>query len=198
MLFTSNQFEKLRKQTFENLYHDLQNREGPNLTDVTIVSEDLKTVEAHRVILSTASPVLASLVISHSQVGSRTVLFLSGVPQKHIEGLVSYIYHGTAEVVEEEQFIMLLEQFQIIGHRKSQHKGTFKWENNINRIDSWCESENKEENILQSENRNVCTIESNARFGPNEIVESKSFNLKTLEQDNILPQMIDGSLPIYL
>ena len=167
MLISNTQFEQFRRTTFESLHHDLQKKKDTNLTDVTLVSEDLKTVEAHRVILSTASPVLASLLLSHSQVGSRTVLFLSGVPQKHVESLVAYIYLGTTEVEEEEQFMKLLEQFKI----KTEHKRTLKFENKFAKLDGCGKQNSKDKQILQSDNRYSCQKEPDVRFGPTEIIE---------------------------
>ena len=177
MLFSNKEFDKIRKNTFENLYHELQKMESNNLTDVTLVSEDLKSVEAHRVILSTASPVLNSLFLSHSQVGSRTVIFLSGVSHENMEALVSYIYLGQADVEDEEQFNKLLGQFQ--------HKSILKSESNI--------IKDSADDILTKENKNICKMESNIH---NEINEFIASDLKKIKHKNNTTPFADNSLTI--
>lgn len=99
--------DKERKEAFERLYHNLSD-ESP---DVTLVSEDLQQVPAHGVILSLASPLLASLLRKEA----RTVIFLAGVKENLLRALVSFVYVGSAQVNQEEKddFNRLLADFRI-------------------------------------------------------------------------------------
>ena len=99
--------DKQIKNAFERLY---QNRQD-EFSDVTLVSEDLHRVPAHGVILSLASPLLASLLLGEAS----TVVFLPGVKERQLRALVSYIYTGRAELEdgEEETFDRLLIDFKI-------------------------------------------------------------------------------------
>ena len=62
-------------------------------TDVTLVSDDLQKFEAHKIILSAASPVLEKLLISCMQVkDGHTILPLRGYNRYEVQGVLNFIY----------------------------------------------------------------------------------------------------------
>ena len=61
-----------------------------NLTDVTIVSEDNKTIRAHKLILSAISPVFNNIFCLHD---SSSTVFLRGIGHHDLEALLQHS-HG--------------------------------------------------------------------------------------------------------
>ena len=65
-------------------------------TDVTLVSDDMKTVRAHRIILSKASGVFKQLLeLSPSQT---PLLFLKGISSANLNSILEFIYSGETKV----------------------------------------------------------------------------------------------------
>ena len=79
---TANAFRKLREDTL--------------FTDVTLVSNDNKSIKAHKVILCSASPYLRTILESKASVGN-PVLSLN-IEHVHLESIVEYIYMGQVRV----------------------------------------------------------------------------------------------------
>ena len=67
-------------------------------TDVTLVSDDLWKFAAHRIILSAASPVLESLLMSSmsNMNDCHTILPLRGYNRYDVQGLLNIIYSKTS------------------------------------------------------------------------------------------------------
>ena len=70
-------------------------------SDVTLVSDDLVEFLAHKTILSTASPLMKSLLGMSSQQQS-SFLYLKGVTQENLEAILQYIYLGETEINEQK------------------------------------------------------------------------------------------------
>ena len=69
-------------------------------SDVTLLSEDLIAVEAHRMVLSAASPVLRNVLRINPTV--RTQLFLKGIKHHQLDSVLKFIYHGEVQVPSRE------------------------------------------------------------------------------------------------
>ena len=69
-------------------------------SDVTLLSEDLIAVEAHRMVLSAASPVLRNVLRINPTV--RTQLFLKGIKHQQLDSVLKFIYHGEVQVPSRE------------------------------------------------------------------------------------------------
>ena len=65
-------------------------------SDLTLVSDDLTTVEAHRSVLSAASPLLKKLLLMSPSV--QTQLYLKGIKHHQLESLLKFIYYGEVQV----------------------------------------------------------------------------------------------------
>ena len=69
-----------------------------DFTDVTLASSDGQTVGAHKVVLSSCSPVLKSMLVKNSH--PSPLLYLRGVKLSQLETLLSFCYLGQAEVLQ--------------------------------------------------------------------------------------------------
>ena len=67
-------------------------------TDVTLVSDDLVQIEAHRSVLSGASSVLKQLLLMNS--ARKPLLFLKGIKHEDLEAMLEFIYVGETKVQE--------------------------------------------------------------------------------------------------
>ena len=80
-----------------SLFNDLSTDTA--FTDVTLVSEDLQQVRAHRVILAASSTLLGSVLATLTR--PDPLLYLKGVQHQQLEALLAFIYQGKVEVEED-------------------------------------------------------------------------------------------------
>ena len=71
-----------------------------DFTDVTLASSDGQTVGAHKVVLSSCSPVFKSMLVENKH--PNPLLYLRGVKLSQLETLLTFCYQGQAEVLQEE------------------------------------------------------------------------------------------------
>ena len=69
-------------------------------SDLTLVSDDLTAVRAHRMVLSAASPLLKKLLLINPTV--QTQLFLKGIKHEVLDAVLKFIYHGEVQVPSSE------------------------------------------------------------------------------------------------
>ena len=69
-------------------------------SDLTLLSEDLIAVEAHRLVLSAASPVLRNVLMINPTV--KTQLFLKGIKHQQLDSILKFIYYGEVQVPSRE------------------------------------------------------------------------------------------------
>ena len=85
-----------------------------DFTDVTLVTDDKKTIKAHRNILSACSPVFKNILqmeINHSH----PVIYLRGIQYSEIESILQFIYLGEAKFYEERmnEFLSVSKNLEI-------------------------------------------------------------------------------------
>jgi len=102
------QHEEHRTSTFKTLW------ENEDFLDVTIACDD-EQIDAHKVILSAASPFFRNLLKRNPH--SHPLIYLRGSTRKHIQALMDFIYSGEAQVhrVELEEFMNLAKSLQVKG-----------------------------------------------------------------------------------
>ena len=85
--------------------------ETGDLTDVTLVCDDLKELRAHKLILSGCSPVLRRIIFSHPQ--AQPVIHLRGTPYEDMRALVQFMYLGETAVAQHRviKFLNLARDF---------------------------------------------------------------------------------------
>merc|ERR1719427_1150288 len=94
-----NEFEKCVSDTFKELL------EEKDFTDVTLVSDDLFQIKAHKVILSSCSSVLKKMLQATPQ--QNPVIFLTNIPYKEMKCLIQFMYLGQTEINEDDLNIFM-------------------------------------------------------------------------------------------
>ena len=87
--------------------------EEDHFKDVTLVSDDLHAVKAHRALLSKSSDVLRQMLLLKDD--KDPIIFIRGSSQRQLNSLLSFIYLGEAEVTEEDMnaFVGLAKDFKL-------------------------------------------------------------------------------------
>ena len=82
-------------------------------TDVTLVSDDLLPISAHRIVLGAASPVLQKLLTI--QEPNHPILYLRGIKHDLLQLLLHFVYNGEVNVKEEliESFMKIAAELEI-------------------------------------------------------------------------------------
>ena len=104
-----NDFQGNLNSAFKELRHDTE------LSDVTLVSDDEKQVEAHKVILASSSPFFANLLKRNKH--PHPLIYMRGVKEEVLEAIVDFLYKGEANVFQEnlDSFLALAEDLRLKG-----------------------------------------------------------------------------------
>merc|ERR1712129_174531 len=86
------------------------------LSDITLVSDDLVHVKAHKIVLSASSPFFRQLIKVNPQV--QTVFYISGLNHQMLKHLLSLVYRGKIdqEIENFDVFMKMVKDFQILEH----------------------------------------------------------------------------------
>ena len=97
-----NTFQTHLQETHVELYKE------KHFADVTLVSDDMVQVMAHRTVLSSASSVFKQLLMMNESTTNQ-ILFLKGIKHQELESLLQFIYLGEAKVYENriEMFVSI-------------------------------------------------------------------------------------------
>ena len=101
------------QQNIVSSYHDL--RKDSDLCDVTLVSEDEKQIEDHRIVLGACSPFFSTVLRRNKH--SHPLIYMRGIRAKDLEAIVDFIYYGEANIFQEDLdgFLILAEELQLKG-----------------------------------------------------------------------------------
>ena len=104
-----NDFKENAVNTFESLKDD------EDFTDVTLVCEDGKQVEAHKVILANSSPFLQNILRRNKHI--HPLIYMRGVKSDDLRAIVDFLYCGEANVYQEnlDSFLAISEELQLKG-----------------------------------------------------------------------------------
>ena len=104
-----NDFQKNVKTAFRNL------REDKYLTDVTLVCEDGRPLEAHKVILAASSPFFQKLLERNKH--PHPLVYMRGLKSDDLLAIVDFLYCGEANVYQEnlDSFLAIAEELQLKG-----------------------------------------------------------------------------------
>merc|ERR1712129_65558 len=107
-LLRCDQYEQNRTSSLKSLW------KNEDFLDVTIACDD-DQVQAHKVVLSAASPVFRNILTRNPH--SHPLLYLKGTTTKDIKSLLNFIYTGETRVVQDdlEEFMALADGFKIQG-----------------------------------------------------------------------------------
>ena len=83
--------------------------------DVTLISEDGKQVEAHKVILAISSPFFENLLKRNKH--PHPLIYLRGVKLEDLLAIVDFLYHGEVYLCQKylDSFLALAEELQLKG-----------------------------------------------------------------------------------
>ena len=107
-LLSWNQHDEIRPLLMKTLW------ENKDFLDVTIACDD-DQVDAHKVVLSAASPVFENILKRNPH--DHPLIYLKGTNKEQVELLLEFIYSGETKVPEEtlNQFLVLAESFSVKG-----------------------------------------------------------------------------------
>merc|ERR1711994_888788 len=90
-------------------------RKDRELSDVTLVCEDGKQVEAHKVILASSSPFFKNLLNRNKH--SHPLIYMRGVGSDTLEAIMDFLYFGKANVFQEnlDLFLAIGKDLQLKG-----------------------------------------------------------------------------------
>ena len=89
-----NTFQKQLRESNRELYNE------KHFADVTLVSDDMVQVNAHKSILSSASTLFKQLLLLNSNSMFNQILFLKGIKYEELEAILQFIYLGEANISE--------------------------------------------------------------------------------------------------
>ena len=104
-----NQFEKSACRTFKELLGQTE------FADVTLVSDDLKEIQAHKVILSSCSSKLRNILKQTPK--KEPIIYMTGVSFKEMTAMIEFMYLGETEIDHDDlaHFLKIAEKFDIQG-----------------------------------------------------------------------------------
>ena len=79
--------------------------EENHFKDVTMVSDDLHVVKAHKALLSKSSDVFRQILMLQDD--KDPIIFIRGSSQKQLKSILNFIYLGETEVTEEDINVFL-------------------------------------------------------------------------------------------
>ena len=90
-------------------------RNDQDLSDVTLVCEDGKQLEAHKVVLAASSPFFLELLQRNKH--QHPLVFMRGVKSDNLSSLVDFLYYGEVNVLQEslDAFLALAEDLKLKG-----------------------------------------------------------------------------------
>ena len=74
-------------------------RKDENFNDVTLVCEDGKQIEAHKVILAVSSPFFQKLLGGNKH--PHPLVYMKGIEFVHLLAILDFLYRGEANVLQE-------------------------------------------------------------------------------------------------
>ena len=90
-------------------------RETPDFSDVTLVSADGKQINAHKVILATASSFFFNILNANKH--PHPLIFMKGLEWTDLSDIIDFIYHGEVNVMRHNltQFLEIANEIQLKG-----------------------------------------------------------------------------------
>ena len=96
-------------------------RKSSDFTDVTLLCDEDQQMEAHRIILTACSPFFSTVLKRAKQ--SHPIIYMRGLQAKDLGAILDFIYHGEANIYQEDLdgFLSLAEELQLKGLSGQKH-----------------------------------------------------------------------------
>merc|ERR1719186_1853655 len=159
------EFGSCASNTFIDLLSD------QDFTDVTLVCDDDKQIKAHKVILSSCSPLFRRILKNNPH--QHPLIYLNGIIFDNLQSVIKFIYLGQTEVEQDD-----LELFMKAG-KELEIKGLFE---NSNR--DVFQEDNYLENKLSKTDNNSCEYKKEIVPEKNNLAE----HFERKNEGNILPK----------
>ena len=90
-------------------------RQDPNFADVTLVSQDNKKIEAHKVVLASGSKFFKTMLSLNQH--PHPLIYMRNISTKDLETAVTFLYQGEVNILQEDldNFLTLAEELQLKG-----------------------------------------------------------------------------------
>ena len=90
-------------------------RQENDFADVTLVSEDGKQVDSHKLVLSSSSPVFQKMLKDNKH--SHPLIFMRGLKLDDLLAILDFLYFGEANIYQEnlDSFLRIAEELQMKG-----------------------------------------------------------------------------------
>ena len=136
----------------------------PTLADVTLVSDDNIAVSAHKLILSSSSPVLRKFFSSNSS-STPQCLFMFGLTNNVLRSILEFIYTGETMVKKEDLdiFLRAAKKLELYGVKTQESHLT---QNDTNNLDNSFRAAQQELNTLIQKNSTPLDTRRNSAFEP--------------------------------
>ena len=101
------------KENITNAFATL--RDDNDSSDVTLVCEDGKQIDAHRVVLCISSPFFQNVFQKAKH--AHPLLYMRGMKSENLLAIIDFLYHGEANVYQEhlDSFLAIAEELQLKG-----------------------------------------------------------------------------------
>ena len=100
----------------ENAVNTLQSlKDDEDFTDMTLVCEDGKQVEAHKVILANSSPFFQNILRKNKHI--HPLIYMRGVKSDDLMAIVDFLYSGETNIYQEnlDSFLAIADELQLQG-----------------------------------------------------------------------------------
>jgi len=96
-----------------------EHRDNLDLSDVTFACMDGQNIEAHKLIITSSSPILKDIIMMNKH--PHPLIYMKGVNAKNMSYIIDFIYHGEVNIFQEELegFLELADELQLKGLQKT-------------------------------------------------------------------------------
>ena len=121
-------------------------RENLEFADVTLISGDNQRIEAHKLILSSASKFFKFALMGNKH--SNPMIYMRGVKAKELIAIVDFIYQGEVNIYQEDlkEFLLIAEELDLKGLAPSSN------ETSSNYVQSNIKTKIRKEKFIEQEN----------------------------------------------
>ena len=153
-------------------------RQTPDFSDVTLVCADGKQINAHKVILATASPFFYNIFQTNNH--PNPLIYMKGLKWSDVSDIIDFIYHGEISLAQQNitEFLETAEDLKLKGLSKSSYIDMLENEQleNDETQKGNIEHTAKENNIVQSIKSEPLKFQDNAEDQSNDLPNSHSCN----------------------
>ena len=131
-------------------------KQEQDLFDVTLVSDDQKQIQSHKVVLSACSSFFKPILQKNTH--SHPLIYLSGIDSTNLQFIIDYVYEGEVQLFQEhlDSFLDSAQRLQIAGLLSNQkeeseyEESRFENDDSRNENAQFFEQEEKQENSFET------------------------------------------------